>query len=85
MKAGKEKIEATREACVKSMEPTSLESELEHEEVHKEEAVVKIVTAPKKPYRDQPLALKRHSQPKKRTQGNGGSQKKLAATCRGMT
>jgi hypothetical protein len=58
---------------------------LEHEAVPKEEAVVKIVTALKKQYRDQPLTLKRHGQLKKGTQGNDGSQKKLAAACRGIT
>jgi hypothetical protein len=56
-----------------------------HEEVAKEEAVVKTVTALKTRYRDQHLAVMHHGQPKKWTQGNGESQKKLAAAHRGMT
>jgi hypothetical protein len=54
MKAGKEKIEAMREACQESKEPTSLEVEFVAvpEEVPKEEATVKTVTALNKRYRD---------------------------------
>jgi hypothetical protein len=44
---------------------------------------MKIVRARKEQYGDQHLASRR--QLKKRTQGNCGSQKKLAAACRLMT
>jgi hypothetical protein len=74
-------------ACPESREPTSvqIESELEHEEVTKEEAMVKIITALKKWHGDRHLAIRYHGQLKKRTQGNGGSWQKLAAACRGLT
>jgi hypothetical protein len=52
-----------------------------HEEVPKEEVAVGTVRALKKLHRDWHLAIRRHSQIKKRTQGNGESQRKLA-TCR---
>jgi hypothetical protein len=69
MKTGEENIEATREACLEkfeawacleSKEPTSLEVEsiAAHEEVTKEEAVVEIVRALKKWYRDLCLAVR---------------------------
>jgi hypothetical protein len=38
---------------------------LEHEKVHKEEVALKIVIALKKRYRDQSLAVRRCSEPKK--------------------
>jgi hypothetical protein len=70
-----------------SMEATSVETEskLEHQEVPKEDAAVNIVRALKKWYRDWHLAVGHRSQLKKWTQGIGGSRKKLAAACRGMT
>jgi hypothetical protein len=49
-----------------------------HEEVPKEKTAVKTVRA-------QHLAIRCSGQPKKRTQGNGGSRKKLATTCRSST
>jgi hypothetical protein len=75
------------EACLDSKEPTSLEvvSEVEHEEVPKEEAAVKTVGALKKRHLDRHLAIGHRGQPKKQTQGNGGSWKKLAIICRKMT
>jgi hypothetical protein len=48
------------------------ESEVEHEEVPKEEATVETSGALKKRHGDWYLAVRSHSQPKKRTQGNGG-------------
>jgi hypothetical protein len=45
---------------------------------------VKTVRALKKRYGDWHLAIGRHWQLKKWNQGNGGSQKKLTTTCRGM-
>jgi hypothetical protein len=56
-----------------------------HGEVRKEEVAVKYVRALKKRHGDRNLAVGRHRLQKKRTQGDGGSQKKLAATCRVMT
>jgi hypothetical protein len=86
MKAGKEKIENTG-TCLVSKKPTSeeIKSEAKHEEVSMEEATVETFEALKERYRDQHLAVRCHGQPKKRTQGNGGSQKKLVAACKGMT
>jgi hypothetical protein len=77
----------TTEACVESKEPTSVEmkSVAVHEEVPTEEAAGKTSGALKKRYRNRHLAVRRRSQPKKWTQGNGGSRKKMAAACRGMT
>jgi hypothetical protein len=89
-----EKIKAMREtclgkteACLESMEPTSLEIESgsELQEVPKEEATVKTVRALKKRHGDRHLDIKRRGQLKKRSQGNGGYRKKLAAAWRGMT
>jgi hypothetical protein len=79
------------EACLGKTETTGLEesqeeieSEVEREEDLKEEAAVKPVRALKKRHGDRNLAVRRRRTPKKRTQGNGGSRKKLAAACRGM-
>jgi hypothetical protein len=94
MKAGKEKIQAVWEACLEitdfclvSKEPTSEEtkSKAEHEEVSKEEDAVGTFGPLKGRYRGRHLAVRCRGQPKKRTQGNGGSRKKLIAACRGMT
>jgi hypothetical protein len=70
------------EAFLESKKPTSLEveSKAEHDEVPKEEAAVETFGASKKRHRDRHLAIRCRSQPKKRTQGNGGSWKKLATT-----
>jgi hypothetical protein len=75
------------EACLKNKEPTSLELEFVavYEEVFKEEAAVKHVRALRKWHGDQNLAMRCRGQPKKQTQVDGGSWKKLAAACRGMT
>jgi hypothetical protein len=77
------------EACLGEMKASDLEenseeieSKLEHEEVPKEEATVEKFGALKEQYRDWHLGVRRRSQPKKRTQGNGGSQKKLNAARR---
>jgi hypothetical protein len=69
------------------MEPTSVETEsvAVHEEVPTKEAEVKTVRALKKRYGDQHLAVGHCQQLKKWTQGNGGSQKKLAMARGGMT
>jgi hypothetical protein len=56
-----------------------------HEEVPKEDAPVETRSALKKRHRGQHLTAERHGKPKEWTQGSGGSLKKLATTCRGMT
>jgi hypothetical protein len=55
-----------------------LEATAEQQVALKEEAMVKIIGALVDQYGDQQLALWRHQQPKKQTQGSGRSQKKLA-------
>jgi hypothetical protein len=82
MEACSEKMEV----CLESKEPTSeeMKSETEHE-VPKEDAIGETFGALKEWFRDRHLAVMRCSQLKKWTQGNGGSWKKLATTCRGMT
>jgi hypothetical protein len=65
--------------------PEEKQSKAEHEEVPKEEATVKTVRALKKRHGDWHLDVRHHGQLKKWTQDNGGSRKKLTATCRGMT
>jgi hypothetical protein len=61
-------------------DPEEIESEAEHAEVPKEEATVENFWALQEQYRDRHLAVRRRGQPKKRTQGNGVSRKKLAVT-----
>jgi hypothetical protein len=56
-----------------------------HEVVSKEEAAAKTVRALKEQYGDWHLATGHSQQLRKRTQGDGGSWKKLATTYRGMT
>jgi hypothetical protein len=75
------------EACLESKEPTSVQivSIEVHEEVPKEEAAVKTVRALTKQYGDRHLATGHTQQLKKQTQGDSGSQKKLAAAHRWMT
>jgi hypothetical protein len=75
------------EACQKSKEPTTVETEFEseHEEVPKEEVAVKIFGALKERYGDWHPAVWCSRQLQKRTQGDVGFRKKLAAARRGMT
>jgi hypothetical protein len=56
-----------------------------HEEVAKEEAAVETFGALKKQHTGWHLATGHCVKLKERNQGNGGSQKKLAAACRRMT
>jgi exopolyphosphatase/pppGpp-phosphohydrolase len=65
--------------------PDELKSVEVHEEVPKEEATVETFRALKEWYEDRHLAIRCRCQTNKQTQGSGGSWKKLAATCRGMT
>jgi hypothetical protein len=59
--------------------PGELQSIVVYQKVPKEVATVETVTALKKRHRDGNLAVGSRQRPKKRTQGNGGSRKKLAA------
>jgi hypothetical protein len=82
MKASQETMEANQE----KLEATDLEANLEeieavaeHQEVRKEEAAVRTVGALEDRYGDRYLVVVCRRQLKKRTQGDGGSQKNLAA------
>jgi hypothetical protein len=73
--------EERRRRPLESKEPTTVqrESVAVHEDVLKEEVAVK------ERYVDRHLAVGWHRQIQKRSQGIGGSRKKLAAARRGMT
>jgi hypothetical protein len=75
------------EAYLEKMEAhlEEMKSVAMHKEVPKEEAAVKTVRALKEQYGDWHLIVEYCRQLKKWTQGNGGSQKKLATACKGMT
>jgi hypothetical protein len=80
------------EACLGKTEATDLganpeekETAAEQQEVCKEEPAVNTVRLRKKLCGDRHLAVGRRRQPKKRTQDNGGSLKKLADTHRRVT
>jgi hypothetical protein len=60
-------------------------SEVVHEEVPKEEVALETVRALKEPSEERHVAVRRLGQPKKQTNCNGGSRKKLTTACRGMT
>jgi hypothetical protein len=81
------RLEATEACLEEAKEPTSVEmkSVTKLEEVLKEEAAVTSVGTLKKRHGDWHLDVRYRGQPKKRTQGNGESRKKLAVACRGMT
>jgi hypothetical protein len=78
-------IEGT-EACVVKLEANPEESDAvaEHQEAPKEEARVQTFGALKEKYGNLHLAVGCRRQLRKRTQDDGGSRKKLAATHRGM-
>jgi hypothetical protein len=75
------------EACLENKQPSSEETEsvAVHEDVCKEEATVETFGTLKEQYGDQQLVVGCHQELQKQTQSNGGSQKKLATACRGMT
>jgi acyl-CoA reductase-like NAD-dependent aldehyde dehydrogenase len=75
--ANQEEMKAMLDACLEKMEanPGELHSVVVHQEVPKEEATVETIRA-----LDTDMGTGR--QLKKQTQGNGGSRKKMAATCR---
>jgi hypothetical protein len=62
-----------------------VKSVVEHPEVPKEEGEVETIRVLEDRYGDRHLAVGHHRQPKKQTQGDGGSWKKLAATHRRLT
>jgi hypothetical protein len=62
--------------------PRIMQSVAEHQEVLKEDAVMKTVEGWKQQHRGQKLAAGRRGGPKELTRGDCGSQRKLAAACR---
>jgi hypothetical protein len=90
MKDGQKEMMAcqeTTEACLECKKPTSvdMEPEVEHQEVPKEDAVVKLVEGWRKRRRDRNLATERRWKLKERTWGYCGSQKRVTAAGRRMT
>jgi hypothetical protein len=83
MKADQEATEAYPEKM--EANPKEMKSEVEHEEVAKEEAAVKPFRALKKRLEDWHVAVGCHGQLKKWTQVDGGSLKKLATARRRVT
>jgi hypothetical protein len=74
------------EACLEKTEAMGeTESELEHQEIPKEDAAEETFGALEKRYGDRHLAVWSGRQGKKWTQGNGGSRKKLAVARSGVT
>jgi hypothetical protein len=65
--------------------PEEKQTVVQQQEVSKEEPAVKTLRLRKKRYGDRHLAVGRHRQSKKQTQGNGGSLKKLAVAHRRVT
>jgi hypothetical protein len=80
--ANQQELKIMLDARLEKMEANAgeLQSVLVHQEVPKEKAAVETIGA----LEDQHLAIRRCQQLKKWTQGDGGSQKKLAATRRQM-
>jgi hypothetical protein len=62
-----------------------MKSEAVHDEGPKEEAAEETVRGLKEPSGERHIAVRRLGLLQKRTKVNGGSRKKLAAACRGMT
>jgi hypothetical protein len=85
--AWREEMKANQKAKEACLEPTSLEveSEVEHEEVFKEDAAVETSRAPNKRHGDRNLTEGQSGKPKERTQGKSGCRKKLATARRRMT
>jgi hypothetical protein len=73
-----------KEATDLEANPEEIESEAVHEDVPKNEAAGNTVRALKERYADWYLAVWRSREPKKRSQDDGGSLKKLVAARRGM-
>jgi hypothetical protein len=85
-KAGHKEMKAHQESIMALMKAglEEMKSIAEHQDVPKE-ATVETIGAVENRYGDWHLAVGCHRQPKKWTQGDCGSQKKLATTHRGMT
>jgi hypothetical protein len=83
MKANQEVTEAYPE--IMEVNPKEFKSIVVHPEVSKEDAAVETGRALNKWHGDQNLATGHRRKPKKRIQGNGGCQKKLATAHRRMT
>lgn len=85
MKDGRKKemmaCQGTKEACLDNKEPNleDMQSRTKHRKVPKENATVKSSGALKKQHRDWNLVAECRGKPKEWTQGNCGSQNKLAA------
>jgi hypothetical protein len=80
MRAQQEIIMAIMKAGLEEMKSIT-----RHQDVPKEQAPMETIRALQDRYGDLHLAVGCHRQPKKRTQGNCGSQKKLAVAYRGLT
>jgi hypothetical protein len=79
-------MKAMLDACLEKMKanPGELQSVAMHQKVPNEEAMVETIGALEEQYGDRHLAVGRCQQPKKRTQGNSGFQKKLRKFSVGM-
>jgi hypothetical protein len=71
-----------REVTETVPEPGMMQSKEKHQEIPKEETAVMPVGEPRKRRRVCNLAAERRQKRKERTQGNCGSRRKSAATCR---
>jgi N-acetylglutamate synthase-like GNAT family acetyltransferase len=82
--ANQEELKAMLNACLEKMEanPGELHSIAVHQKLCKEEAAVETIEAMEDRYGDWHLAVGCHQEPKKGTQGDGGSQKNLATAHR---
>jgi hypothetical protein len=74
-------------ACIGELEANQEKSDTvaEHQEVPKEKVAVETIRALEDQYGDWHLAVGHRQQLKKWTQGDGGSWKKMGATCRHIT
>jgi hypothetical protein len=72
--------EANKEKTVP--DPEMIQSMEEHQEVPKEDAIVKPAKGRKKWRRGQKSTAGQRGEPKELTRGNCGSQRKIAAACR---
>jgi hypothetical protein len=92
IETAQEPVEAEIKTCLVDMKTTDLEANpeerktvVEQQEALKVEAAVKTFGALKKRHGDRHLAIGRRRKPKKRTQGDGWSRKKLVTASRLMT
>jgi hypothetical protein len=83
MKSWREKAKAYPEK--REANPEEMKCVAVHEEVPEEDVTVKTIRALKERYGDGHIAVGSRREPKKWSQGSGGSRKELAAAWRGMT